>query len=221
MYRRILAPVLSCFLTASAAPAAGSSAAVIGVVTQCNAAHVGSTAVSPGTTAYDGDRFSTESDGALLLRSAGASVRLLSYSEITLRGTAAALQVELSRGVLVFSTVKASGVQVSVLSAQIFPAGDGPTIAQVSILSPRLLELFARQGSLRFSYRNEPQILPEGSRIRVLLDPSSKERAAASESGKNNNIRRPPHAYILITVTAVALPTAIAIHEALESPDRP
>jgi hypothetical protein len=54
--------------------------------------------------------------------------------------------------------------------AFIRPIADGPTVAQVTVLGPKELQITARRGALELSYRNETEKIAEGTSCRVLLD---------------------------------------------------
>jgi hypothetical protein len=220
MRRRILAMTLAFLLTGISLPAQPSGTSVLGVVTQATAAHFNASKVSVGATIYDGDRLSTESEGLLQFRGAGALLYLPGLSGVTLHGLANGTQVQLRTGSLVFSTSKAAAMEVLADEAFIRPAADGPTVAQITIVGPKELQITARRGALNFSYRNETEKIAEGTACRILLDspeaapqpfPPQRPVKAGHES----------RSFKIVVIVAVAWITEWAVHEALESPDRP
>ena len=64
-FRHSLALAMAAFLTLSSLPARPT---VLGVVVTADRVHINTTAVTAGATVYDGDRFSTEAGGWLLVR---------------------------------------------------------------------------------------------------------------------------------------------------------
>src|SRR5215472_5030236 len=78
----------------------------VGIVTEANDASLEHGSVSPGATRYDGDRLSTESDGALRLRSSAAMIYVSGSSAVTLRGmpeNEKSTEAERHSGTLLFS----------------------------------------------------------------------------------------------------------------------
>jgi hypothetical protein len=220
MCRRILAMTLAFLLTGFSMPARPAGIAALGVVTQASAAHYNASSVSTGATVYDGDRLSTEAEGLLQVRAPSALVYLPGQSGVTLHGLANGTQAELRNGSLVFSTSRAAAMEVLADEAFIRPAADGPTIAQVTVLGPKELMLTARRGALQFSYRDETAKIAEGTSCRILLDPS----AAAGPPFPQQQPVSPAHEnrkFKIVVIVLVGWITEWAVHEALESPDRP
>jgi hypothetical protein len=220
MRRRILATTLAFLLTGISLPARAAGMTALGVVTQASAAHFNDSKISAGATIYDGDRLSTESEGLLQFRGAGALLYLPALSGVTLHGFPNGTQAQLRTGSLVFSTSKAAAMEVLADDAFIRPAADGPTVAQITVVGPKELQITARRGALEFSYRNETEKIAEGTSCRVLLDlpeaaarpfPQREPVKAAHENKK----------FKIVVIVLIGWATEWAVHEALESPDRP
>jgi hypothetical protein len=220
MRRRILATTLAFLLTGISLPAQPAGTSVLGVVTQATAAHFNASKVSVGATIYDGDRLSTESEGLLQFRGAGALLYLPGLSGVTLHGLANGTQAQLRTGSLVFSTSKAAAMEVLADEAFIRPVADGPTVAQITILGPKELEITARRGALTFSYRNETEKIAEGTAYRILLDAPDAARRPFPQPGPVPGAHE-NRSFKIVVIVAVAWITEWAVHEALESPDRP
>jgi hypothetical protein len=225
LWRRILVCLLVCAVTAAEVPARPAGAAVFGVVTQSSDAHVGEVKLSPGSTIFDGESLSTGGSGAIGIRGSASRLYVPALSGVTLHVASTMDLANLNAGTLVFSSAKASAIQIVALDAQICPAADGPTVAQISIVGPKLLQIVARQGALQFSYRGESEPIPEGSSIRVVLDPPDDPQTAQTtspfphEKTKKQGRRRRGFLFLLWGVPGAI--AAIGIHAALESPDRP
>jgi hypothetical protein len=200
--------------------------AVLGAVVEAYRAHLGSSAVSPGATVYDGDHFSTEEGGALRLRCkaallelAGKSAALVRHAEDGSQGLA--VEVELVQGTLVFSTTQAGELEIAAREAHIRSAGEGRTVAQVSVIGPKELHIYTRRGALLFSYRGESKTIAEGESYEVILDPA--EGGAEKKQG-TPNARRSRKAFLLVAGGATAAAVLLYEkhgHKDLESPDRP
>ena len=81
-FRHFMALEVAALVASSSAPARPT---VLGVVEEADRGHLNNGAVSPGATVYDGDRFSTERGGMLLLRADAAMLELGDEGEVVVR----------------------------------------------------------------------------------------------------------------------------------------
>ena len=184
--------------------------------------HVNTTAVTAGATVYDGDRFSAEAGGLLLVRLGTAMLELAEASVVGVRNRANSTQgmeVELGNETLVFSAERAAWLNVIARETSIRPVADTRTVAEITVRGPQELRICARRGALQFSYRGETRTIAEGKCYRVILDPvnnSPEEKEPIPPS------HWPKRFKIVIIGEAAAL-VGLGIHELLEreSPDRP
>jgi hypothetical protein len=220
--RQFLAFELVIFLGTSSA---GARPAVLGVVVEADRVHVNSGEVSTGATIYDGDQFSTEPGGMLLLRGDAMTLELAEESTMLIRSRtngALGAEAELSKGTLIFSTERAAALGITALGARIDPSADVRTIAQITIAEPNELRIYARRGALQFSYRGETETIAERSAFRVILDPSE-DQPKKAQTIKPGHQRK---AFLFIAIGAGAAgASAVAYerhhHKPPESPDRP
>ena len=132
-------------------------------------------------------------------------------------------EAELVQGTLVLSTARAGELEIEAREAHIRPAGNGRTVAQVSVIGPKELHIYARRGAVLFSYRGESKTIAEGESYEVILDPlddGSEKKQPAQKRG------RPPKAFLLVAGGAGAAAAAVILyekheHKQVESPDRP
>jgi len=200
---------------------------VLGVVVEADRAYVNSAEVSAGANVYDEDQFSTEQGGMLLLRGDAMTLQLIEESTMMVRGQVNGkerAEAELSKGTLIFSAERAAALGVAALGARINPSADVRTIAQITIAEPHELRIYARRGSLQFSYRGETEAIAERSAFRVILDPTE-DQPKKAETGKAGRQRR---AFLFIVIGAGAAGASALIyekhhhhHHPVESPDRP
>jgi hypothetical protein len=211
-------------------PLAGNSSpgrpAALGVVVEAYRAHLGGGAVSPGATVYDGDHLSTEEGGALRLRCNAALLDLAEKSAALVRhaeDVAQGLEAELAQGTLVFSTARAGELEIETRETHIRPVGNGRTVAQVGVIGPKELHIYARRGAVLFSYRGESKTITEGESYEVILDPPEDGSDKPQPAQKR---RRPPKKFLLVAGGAGAAAAVVILHEKhehkeMESPDRP
>jgi hypothetical protein len=213
-------------------PLAGTSfpgrPAALGVVVEAYRAHLGGGAVSPGATVYDGDHLSTEEGGALRLRCNAAlldlaekGAALVRHAEDVAQGLEA--EAELVQGTLVFSTARAGELEIEAREAHIRPVGNGRTVAQVSVIGPKELHIYARRGAVLFSYQGESKTITEGESYEVILDPPEDGSGKTKPAQKR---RRPPKKFLLVAAGAGAAAAVVILyekheHKEMESPDRP
>jgi len=222
LYRKFLATVAASLLVAVPSRP---NVIPLGMVTHAERAHLGVVEASVGSTIFDGDRLSTDIGGVLRISSNALTLQLDARSSVILRHAAAPeanVQAELGSGTLTFSSGQAANIAVLADDASIRPAGHDSTMAQIWVVSQKELRIYAQRGALNFSYHGDSKMIPEGTKCRVLLDPSEREVAAVSESdnGGRNAVKRPAK-FILIAISAMAAVTIPTIIRALESPDRP
>src|ERR1700720_3989878 len=168
----------------------------LGIVTHAERAHVDGVEVSVGSTIYDGDRLSTDIGGFLRISSIAFTLQLDPRSSVILRRAAtpeAHVRAEVGSGTITFSSGQASNIAVLADDALIRSIGHASTMARISVISQKELRIHAQRGALNFSYHGDNQTVPEGAKYRVLLDPSEREVAAASESdnGRKDAIKLP------------------------------
>jgi hypothetical protein len=223
MPRRALATMLV-FLLAGiplpARPAGTPNLLPLGIVTQASGARFNAAKISPGATIYDGDGLSTEAGGALQFHGSGARLYLPGSSGVTLRGLPMGTQAELQTGTVVFSTVKAAAMEIIADEAFIRPFADAPTVAQVTIIGPKELQISARRGALRFAYAGETDKIAEGASYRIVLDPPEATPPPFPQRGPVKAGRERKKIKIILIV-ASGWATEWALHEVYESPDRP
>lgn len=221
-FRHCLAVEMATLVAWSSAPARPT---VVGVVEEADRVRLNNGVVSAGATVYDGDRFSTEAGGMLLLRGNAGMFELGEESEVVVRSPANGVQgvaVELSEGTLVFSAARVVAAEVVALEAHVRPSADSRTVWQVSVTGPKELRVCARRGGLKFSYRGETETIAEGAAYRVILDP------AQDEPAKKGPVKAARHrnTFLLVALAGgAAAATAVILYEnhrhKMESPDRP
>ena len=200
--------------------------AAMGVVVEAYRAHLGGSAVSAGATVYEGDHFSTEEGGALRLRCNAALLELAGKSAVLVHRAGNEMEdadSELLAGTLDFSAARAGALEIEAQEAHIRPAGNGRTAAQVSVIGPKELHLYARRGAVLFSYRGESRTIAEGESYEVMLDPTgdgSDKKQSAQKSGQ------PPKAFLLVAGGGGTAAAAVILyekhkHKDVESPDHP
>lgn len=200
----------------------GAKPEVLGIIVVAEGASLSGGSASEGTSVYDGDRLSTEPGGSLQLRCGGVTLVLSGGSSVVVRSAASSagkeFEAELASGTITLSAAAEAAAEIQALGARIRRSADGRVIVQVRILGPKELMVFARRGSVQFSYREESETISEGRSYRVILDPPDGGATAdqnAKKAGKQTK------AFLLIAIAVATAITIPFIHEQFESPDRP
>jgi hypothetical protein len=227
--QRLAAVAMALLLTSRAG---GATPDVVGIVVQSSHASLGSHDAAEGTTLYDGDRLSTDADGALGLRMGQAALHLSEKSSVVLHdhssGAAKEFQAELLSGTVVLSVGAVSGWEIGACSARIRPVSETRGIVRVQILGARELLVYAQRGAAQVFYRGETEIIPEGKTYHVMLNVADGDPQDSSGS----IAKEPAHPGKMLLVVAIAAGAATAAGVALaltgggsqrgvESPDRP
>ncbi len=230
--RGFVAALVSCALVIT--PVWGASPSSLGTIVFADRAVVGAAPASAGATVFSGDRIGTLQGGTLQVRAGAARLLLSSASVATLAMDDVTPAAALAMGTAVFSTSNSKAFALHVANAVIRPATDQPTIGQVSVLNLKELVVKCTRGSLIIAVEDDVRLIPEGAAYRVVLDaaqpaePQGPRGAGAKGSGSASwpGQGRPPvkaarSKFMWYAIAAIGLVTVWAVHEALESPDRP
>jgi hypothetical protein len=224
--RAVLAVVVA--YTLFLMPVNGATPAAIGTITSATGAHVGAAAASSGSTVFGGDHLSTEKFGSLQVRAGAARFMLSSASSAAVDVTAGVPSARLLAGTVVFSTANARAFLLNASKAEIRPQTDQPTVAQVSYINEKELQVRSTRGSLAITVDGETQIVPEAMAYRVILDPESYYAAENAQGPRGVGTRQggPPlkagkSHFLLIAIIVTGIATGVALYEALQSPDAP
>jgi len=188
---------------------------------------MGAAPASAGATVFGGDRLSTEQSGSIQVRAGAARFLLSGASSATLATDDATPAAILTRGSATFSTADSKAFALHVASAIIRPNSDQPTIGQVTVLGPKELVVKSTRGSLTVAVEEDVRVIAEGTAYRIVLEPSDTPAAAQGPRGTGGrNSGGPPikaarSRFIWYAIGVTTLLTVWAVHEALESSDRP
>ena len=189
---------------------------------------MGAAAASVGTTVFGGDKLSTEQSGSVQVRTGAARLLLSGASSATFAKDEATPVATLTLGSATFSTANSKAFALHVASAVIRPNTDQPTIGQVTVLNAKELVVKSTRGSLIIAVEDDVRVIPEGAAYRIVLDPSDSAaapaqgpRGAGSKGYGGPPIRAAKSRFMWYAIGITAALTVWAVHEALESPDRP
>lgn len=220
--RALVATSLS--VTFLISPLWATPSAAFGTVVFVNRAHVGNASASLGATVFSGDSLSTDQVGSIQIRAGAARLLLASASTATLSQDEASPAATLTAGTATFSTANSKAFVLHVRSAVIRPNTDQPTIGKVTVLSPKELVVKSVRGSLQIAVEDDVREIPEGEAYRVVLDPNADPqgpRGAGTKGMGGPPIKAAKSKFIWYAVALAGGVTIYAIHEALESADKP
>jgi hypothetical protein len=208
-------------------PVWGAPSSSLGTVVYADRAHMGAAVASVGATVFGGDRLSTEQSGSVQVRAGAARLLLSGASSATFAQEEATPAATLTRGSATFSTANSKAFVLHVASAVIRPNTDKPTIGHVTVLNPKELVVKSTKGSLTIAVDDDVRVIPEGAAYRIVLDPADTAaprqgpRGAGSKGYGSPPVKAARSRFIWYAIGITAVLTFIAVHEALESPDRP
>lgn len=211
-------------------PVWGAPSSSLGTVVYADRAHMGAAVASVGATVFGGDRLSTEQSGSVQVRVGAARLLLSGASSATFAQDDATPSAALTLGSATFSTANSKAFALHVASAVIRPNTDQPTIGHVTVLGPKELVVKSTKGSLIIAVDDDVRVIPEGAAYRIVLDsPDSAAPSATAQGPRGAGTKgygSPPvkaarSRFIWYAIGITSLLTIWAVHEALESPDRP
>jgi hypothetical protein len=174
----------------------------LGILTQAYGARLNDAVAAPGLSLFDGEDVSTEADGWLSVRVGLATVSLAGSSSATLHGLDSGAHVDLNAGTVAFRTPEKVIVEIHAEEAFLRPEKNQLTQAEVTVLSPKVLQVRVRRGDIAFRYRDEFQVLPEGETYRIYLDSPAEPQEPAVAGGQQTNRLRKVSYYIMGTTGA-------------------
>lgn len=197
---------------------------VLGTIIAAERARAGGSALSAGTTLFGGERLATDEQGAMQARIGNARIYLGAASSATLASDAGVPSATLTGGTLVFSATGPNSFELRVADAQIRAQGNGPTVAQVTLLGPKEMIVSSRRGPLSITIGEETKVIPETGSYRVLVDPPAMPEAQGprgSGTGSPQRSARSKDRILILLIAVSAGLTVFAVHEIFESPSRP
>jgi hypothetical protein len=204
----------SAFVTmpAKAAPA---GSAPLGIVMQAKSAQVSADNVMSGATVFDGDSLSTSTGGTLQVRFGDSQAYLLPNSSVAVHQGGAGFGGTLNAGTVILSSGGGAGFNLLADGATMRPASTQPTTAQITVVSPRELNLISQKGSLEISMDGQVQTVPEGSSYRMLVEPTAagSQRRGTASGGSNH--------FLLFALILVGAGIGVGLGLALVSGDKP
>jgi hypothetical protein len=225
-WRTIFVAILSCSLLQT--PLSGASPSALGAIIYADRAHLGAASASAGATIFSGDELRTEPAGSLQIRVGAARMLLSSTSSATLTQEDDRPAAILTTGSVIFSTANSKAFAFHVFAAVIRPSTDLPTIGQLTVLNPRVFLVKSIRSSLRITVKDDVREIPEGAAYRVILDPGvAKPDPQGPRGAGTKGYGGPPQApikeprFIRVRISSAIIVPVWAVHEALESPDRP
>jgi hypothetical protein len=222
--REAFAALLS--LTLLLSPVWGAPSTSLGTVVYAEGAHMGAGAASVGATVFGGDRLTTEQSGSVQVRAGAARLLLSGASSATFAQEQATPAATLTLGSATFSTTNSKAFALHVASAVIRPNTDLPTIGRVTVLSPKELVVRSTRGSLSIAVEDDIRVIPEGAAYRIVLDSPSASgpqgpRGVGTRGPGGSPVKAARSKFIWYAIGITAALTTWAVHEVMESPDRP
>jgi hypothetical protein len=202
-----------------AAPA-GSAMSPLGVILQTDHANIGSGLASNGATIFDGDTLVTGTNGQLRVGFGTSQAYLLPGSSATVHQTGQGFGATLTGGTVILSSTEGGSFHLVADGATIRPNTPAATSGQITRVGPSELLLTARKGSLEVSMDDETKTVPEGTSVRMLIDPPD-AAAPAAAPGSPSVFSAGSNHFIFVILVLVAIGVTVGIIEATLSPSKP
>jgi hypothetical protein len=202
-------------------PTWGSSAVGSGVIVSAERASIGSANATTGSTIFAGDRLNTDSSGHLQIRAAAARLLLTASSHVIWGEEEGTPEATLTGGTAIFSTANSKAFLLRAGTAVFRPENDQPTIGNVTLLNAKELVVRCSRGALTIAVEDDVRVIPEGTAYRIVLDANPLPSADAAQWDPRPPKKSGKSKFIWYAIAFASGITIIAVHEALESPDRP
>jgi hypothetical protein len=223
----------------------------VAVVTQVTGATVGITSVSVGSTIFSGDLARTEAAGQLQMRSGGVQFVLEPDSSARIFKSDSRILIELEQGSVSYSSPGASeSIAIFAQDARFVPHAGASAAGRITIVSPCSVRATVLSGLLDASSGTENKTIEEGKTFSVLPDNAVQYNGAwkpqpsdypdysrsaeyhrshthVSCAAKESKAHKLPGAagnpghFEQVVAGGIIVTTAILVHQALESPDKP
>ncbi|MFZ0820752.1 MAG: hypothetical protein WAM91_11835 [Candidatus Acidiferrales bacterium] len=209
-----LVSIVALALTLASIPAIAGPSSSLGVVTGADKANVARVAAVDGTSVYDGDIISTQPTGAIRLRMGQSQLVLAGNSTVMLHKTDTGVYATLLRGMVRFSSVPGSPLEVRALDSLVIHAkGDKQVVGQLTLVGPTLFEVGSSKGDLTVSIDGADHVVAESTAYRVSMDDAN--------GGSNNSPGRRGAFWIWFPIALVTLAVVIPLVLVFESPSTP
>ena len=217
--RRLAQPflIVAVALTLASIPAFATPTTSLGVVTGADRASVAQTVAIDGTSVYDGDIISTQPTGAIRLRIGQSQIVLGGNTTITLHKSEAFTTVTLLQGLVRFSSVPGSPIEVRGLNSHalvVHAKDDAKVVGQLSLVSPTVFEVGSTKGDLAVSVEGTDHVVAESTAYRVNM-------VEEDPNGGPNPAGRRGCFWIWFPVAVVAIGTGVGLYFAFVSPSHP
>jgi hypothetical protein len=221
-----LRPVVAIVVAAafSVSPIYAANVSGLGTVVYADRANVGSARASVGSTVFGGDRIVTDASGSLQVRAGAARFLLSSASSAILVQEETSAAAILTAGSATFSTAKENAFSLHVFTAVVRPNSSSPTIGQVTVLGRNEMIVRSTRGTLACTVDGETRVIAEGEAYHVVMLPEGSAAQGPAGAGRGSGgapVKAGKSKAIYYIAGAVGVITILALHESLESPDRP
>ncbi len=213
----------------------------LGLVEKSTGGFIGNAPVTDGSSVYSGDYLSTQDKGSLLVRVGALSLELQPSSAAHIYRTPYGAIVELNRGAAVYRTPGTQENLVIVASdVRITPALSISDLGRVTIDGPCHITVYSQRGQTNVQVGSESRLVEDGKAYRVRAENEVSYRqyvspdvadyhhyhdhracAPAEMASGHAPMAAGQSRFLIVSSAVVGGATAIAVWDALESPDRP
>jgi hypothetical protein len=183
LFRIFFATLVSVVLLLTANPELTYAGPPLGILTLALSARVDTAIAFAGLSVFEGEMLSTEHDGRLGARLGDVSMALSGNSGCTVHKLDGGAHIDLERGSVFVSAPPPTRYEVHLEGAMLRSEAGASTNTQITLLGPKSIQVAARRGDVDFLYKDEFQVLREGSVYRIDLDTPGTSPSVISGGG--------------------------------------
>jgi len=195
----------------------------VGVVSQADRAHIGSTNALTGSNVYNCENLETEDQGEMRVQVRSSQVYLAASSMAQIEQDANEVQVFVNRGTVGFSSPAGGGVELTTPAGFIRAASGQAASGQVTITNGKEMLVSAIRGDLVLDNGGEFRTIAQGQTVKITFNDGLEPVCRVDEAGNQPRDPVVHHqiGFYIVAAAAVGGTSAIIWHKIAESDYKP
>lgn len=200
-------------------PAQAAHRNAVGVVSQADRGHIGTTNAIAGADVYDCDNLETEDAGEMRLQVRSGQVYLAAGSAAQLQQGANEIQVYVNRGTVGFSSMAGGAIELTTPAGFVRAANGQAASGEVTITGPKEMLITAMRGDLVLDNGGDFRTIPQGQSAKVTFEDGFEPACHLDNAADQRHDPVTHHriGFYIIAGAAVAVPAIVLWHQETES----